>query len=160
MCVQVRRGLMFMDPKMHFFLRHVHIIFFFSFLLAVTSTAPFSLVSQTEGIYLLFSLVLFVLSASAFPSVPCRVFNVGGVSGSGRAELVSVPHLCRPGNVLSAAVCSGGEKVYSRGGEPLCRRGKSKIVFQRSDCVHHHSTRSMNNQFCRRCIWHPTFFPP
>lgn len=135
-----------MDPKMHFFHRHVHIsfvFFFFSFLLgpAVTSTAPFRLVSQTEGIYFVILLVPFVLSASVSLSVPCRFFIVGGVSGSRRAEFVPVPHLCRPGNVLSAAVCSGGEKVYSRGGEPLCGRGKSKIVFQRSDCVRHYYTR-------------------
>lgn len=119
----------------------VCLFIYFSFLLgaAIPSTAPFRLVSQTgggrRGNLFVILLVLFAFSASVFLSVLCRFFIVGGVSGSGGAECVSAPHLCRPSNILSAAVCSGGEEVHSRGGDPLRRRGKSKIVLQRSDGV-------------------------
>lgn len=103
---------------------------------AITSTVPSGLVSQKEGSYFIIVLVPCVFSLSALLGVLCRYSVVGGVSGSRTPERVFVPHLFYSSDVLSTAVCSGGENVRSRGRDPLCRPGKRTPVFQRSDvCV-------------------------
>lgn len=59
----------------------------------------------------------------------CRYSVMGGVSGPRPAECVFVSHLFHSSDVLSTALCSGGENVYSRGRDPLCHRGKGKTLI-------------------------------
>lgn len=134
MCVQVRSGQMFMDSNMRFFHRHVHISSVFKFSLQGSHhvSCPFP-AGESKDRMCCYLLVLCVFSMAAFLPVLCRYLVMGGVSGFTGAKCVFVSHLFYSSNVLSAAVCSGGENVYSRGSDPLCHLGKRKIVFQRSD---------------------------